>query len=106
MDTAVRKDFYRALLKDYIAHPRTILLSSHHLEEIEDLLEDILLVHNGVAHFHGPITELQEMYVKLVGNPNSLTSHLQPKRCWMKKQLACPVKPSWKTTLLWRKKFV
>ena len=37
MDTVVRKDFYRALLKDYIAHPRTILLSSHHLEEIEDL---------------------------------------------------------------------
>ena len=80
MDTAVRKDFYRALLKDYIAHPRTILLSSHHLEEIEDLLEDILLVHNGVAHFHGPITELQEMYVKLVGNPNSLTSHLATKK--------------------------
>ncbi|MBO1910235.1 ABC transporter ATP-binding protein, partial [Microvirga sp. 3-52] len=34
MDSSVRKDFYRALLKDYIAHPRTILLSSHHIEEI------------------------------------------------------------------------
>lgn len=88
MDTAVRKDFYRALLKDYIAHPRTILLSSHHLEEIEDLLEDILLVHNGVAHFHGPITELQEMYVKLVGKPHSLPTHLATKKVMDKKTTA------------------
>ena len=43
MDAGVRKDFYRALLKDYIAYPRTIILSSHHLNEIEDLMEDVLL---------------------------------------------------------------
>ncbi|BAQ09811.1 ABC superfamily ATP binding cassette transporter [Bacillus sp. OxB-1] len=72
MDTAVRKDFYRALLKDYIAHPRTILLSSHHLEEIEDLLEDILLIHDGGVRFHGPITELQEKFIKLVGKEEKL----------------------------------
>lgn len=74
MDAAVRKDFYRALLKDYIAHPRTILLSSHHIEEIEDVLEDALLVHGGVVHFHGPITDLQEMFVKLSG-PAERLSH-------------------------------
>jgi ABC-2 type transport system ATP-binding protein len=76
MDTAVRKDFYRALLKDYIAHPRTILLSSHHLEEIEDLLEDILLVHEGDIRFHGPITELQEMFIKLAGTEDNIRSFL------------------------------
>lgn len=75
MDSAVRKDFYRALLKDYLAHPRTILLSSHHIEEIEDLLEDVLLVHKGVAHFHGPITKLQEMFIKLVGKTEKLAFH-------------------------------
>ncbi|HCX79169.1 MAG TPA: ABC transporter, partial [Firmicutes bacterium] len=41
MDAAVRKDFYRALLKDYLQHPRTILLSSHLLNEIQDILEDV-----------------------------------------------------------------
>ncbi|MBE1555772.1 ATP-binding cassette domain-containing protein [Sporosarcina limicola] len=75
MDTAVRKDFYRALLKDYIANPRTILLSSHHLEEIEDLLEDILLIHDGKIRFHGPITDLQEMLVKLVGKKVNVLAH-------------------------------
>lgn len=79
MDAAVRKDFYRALLKDYLVHPRTILLSSHHLEEIEDLLEDVLLVQNGATHFHGSITELQEMFVTLTGKPEKLSLHTASK---------------------------
>jgi ABC-2 type transport system ATP-binding protein len=79
MDSSVPKDFYRALLKDYLAHPRTILLSSHHIEEIEDLLEDVLLVHEGIAHFHGPITELQEMFITLTGKREKLALHTKGK---------------------------
>jgi ABC-2 type transport system ATP-binding protein len=67
MDAAVRKDFYRALLKDYIAYPRTILLSSHHLNEIEDLLEDILLIKDGREHLHMPIGELKEWAIGIQG---------------------------------------
>ena len=44
MDSAVRKDFYKALLKDYVEIPRTIIISSHHLNEIEDIIEDVLLI--------------------------------------------------------------
>lgn len=47
MDAAVRKDFYRSLLKEYIAFPRTIVLSSHLLGELSGLLEDIALIDNG-----------------------------------------------------------
>lgn len=47
MDAAVRKDFYRVLLKEYIAWPRTILLSSHLLGELSELLEDIILIDSG-----------------------------------------------------------
>lgn len=67
MDAAVRKDFYRALLKDYIAHPRTIIISSHHLEEIEDLLEDVLLLKDGKAHLHLPILDLKEWAIAIQG---------------------------------------
>lgn len=76
MDTVARKDFYRALLKDYIAHPRTILVSSHHLEEIEDLLEDILLIHNKTALFHGPTTDLQGMFVSLIGKEEKISTFI------------------------------
>ncbi|CAH2715799.1 Vitamin B12 import ATP-binding protein BtuD [Neobacillus rhizosphaerae] len=67
MDAAVRQDFYRALLKDYLAHPRTIIISSHHLNEIEDLLEDILLMKDGKELLHMPIADLKEWAIGLQG---------------------------------------
>jgi ABC-2 type transport system ATP-binding protein len=67
MDAAVRKDFYRVLLKDYIAYPRSIIISSHHLNEIEELLEDILLIKNGQKLLHLPIIDLKEWAIGLQG---------------------------------------
>lgn len=76
MDAVVRKDFYRALLKDYLAHPRTILLSSHHVEEIEDLLEDVLLIHDQKILFHDSVTALQETFLNLTGKEQLLAKHI------------------------------
>jgi ABC-2 type transport system ATP-binding protein len=67
MDSAVRKDFYRAVLKDYLAHPRTILLSSHLIEEVEDLLEDILLIKEGEKCLHMPVEDLKEYAIGISG---------------------------------------
>lgn len=67
MDVATRKDFYRALLKDYLAYPRTIIISSHHLDEVEDLLEDILLIEEGKEYFHLPVETLKEYAIGLTG---------------------------------------
>jgi ABC-2 type transport system ATP-binding protein len=67
MDASVRSDFYRALLKDYLAYPRTIIISSHHLEEIEDLLEDVLLIDQGRKYLHLPMDELKEYALGLTG---------------------------------------
>lgn len=67
MDAAVRKDFYRALLKDYIDYPRTILLSSHHLDEIEDLLEDVLLIKDGKELLHIQIEDLKAYAIGVQG---------------------------------------
>lgn len=76
MDAVVRKDFYRALLKDYLAHPRTILLSSHHVEEIEHLLEDVLLIHNQKLLFHDSITALQETFLHITGKEQLILKHI------------------------------
>lgn len=77
MDSAARRDFYRALLKDYIAHPRTILVSSHHMEEMEGMLEEILVIDGKGIGFHGQVTELQEKFVMLQGKPETLALHNQ-----------------------------
>lgn len=67
MDAAVRADFYRALLKDYLAHPRTILLSSHHMDEVEDILEDVLLIKEGTVCLHKPLSKLKSMAIGISG---------------------------------------
>ncbi len=87
MDEAVRKDFYRALLKDYIAHPRTIILSSHHLNEIEDLLEDVLLIHGGTKLLHLPISELKEWAIGIKGDSEAIDKLIKEQEVLYKKEV-------------------
>ena len=47
LDAVARQLFYDRLLADYAEYPRTILLSTHHIEEISDLLEHVLLIDRG-----------------------------------------------------------
>ncbi len=79
MDAAVRKDFYRALLKDYIAYPRTIIVSSHLLSEIESILENILLIKSGTIILQKPIEELKEMAVGIRGDMNLVNLFIKGK---------------------------
>lgn len=77
MDSGVRQDFYRALLKDYLAHPRTILISSHLLAEIEDLLEYLLLLDQGSVLLSAPVTELGSYALNLSGKAERLQPLLE-----------------------------
>jgi ABC-2 type transport system ATP-binding protein len=47
LDAVARQLFYDRLLADYAEHPRTILLSTHLIEEIADLLEHVILIDRG-----------------------------------------------------------
>lgn len=73
MDAAVRKDFYRALLKDYIEHPRSMIVSSHLLNEIENVLEDVLLIDEGRVRLHVPIEQLKTMLIGIRGSNEGMT---------------------------------
>jgi len=67
MDAAVRKDFYRAILKDYLAFPRMIVISSHLLNEMEELFEEIFLIKEGAVHLHESVEDLKEYAVGVTG---------------------------------------
>ena len=47
LDAVARQLFYDRLLADYAEHPRTVVLSTHLIEEISDLLERVLLIDRG-----------------------------------------------------------
>ncbi|QBP39738.1 ATP-binding cassette domain-containing protein [Paenisporosarcina antarctica] len=76
MDAAVRKDFYRALLKDYLAFPRTILISSHYLDEIENLLEDVLIIHEKHTFLHTSVSKLKESVIGVKGEKGAVESFM------------------------------
>lgn len=47
MDAVARRVFYEELMADYADHPRTVVLSSHLLDEVEDLFEDVIVLDRG-----------------------------------------------------------
>lgn len=87
MDEAVRKDFYRALLKDYIAHPRTIIISSHHVDEIEDILENVLLINKGSKLLHLPMVNLKEWAFGIKGNTETVLDLINHAEILYKKEV-------------------
>lgn len=80
MDAAVRSDFYKIILKDYIESPRTMVISSHHLEELEDILEDILLLKDGTKCLHMPIEDLKEYAIGFTGREEAVRKFVNGKR--------------------------
>ncbi|KMY23966.1 ABC-2 type transport system ATP-binding protein [Actinobaculum suis] len=62
MDAVYREIFYRCLLADYTAHPRTIILSSHLIEEIQNLLDRAIFLDHGTVIADGDPDELRAKY--------------------------------------------
>ncbi len=87
MDAGVRKDFYRALLRDYLQKPRSIIFSSHLLNEVEDLLEDILLLRQGQKRLHLPIPDLKEFAVALRGKKEVVADLLEGEEIFHQKSV-------------------
>ncbi|TFB22951.1 ABC transporter ATP-binding protein [Filobacillus milosensis] len=87
MDYSVRQDFYRALLKDYINHPRTIILSSHLLNELEDILEDIVLIDKGEICLHESMNDLKEYAIRITGKREDIEPFIVEENILHKKKL-------------------
>ena len=62
MDAVARELFYRTLLADYAQNPRTIIMSSHLIEEVEDLLDNVVFIDQGSIIEHGDIDEVRERH--------------------------------------------
>lgn len=88
VDEMLRMDMYRVILKEYIAYPRTIVISSHHLQEIEHLLEEIILIDDGVVKLHAPIEEVKEMLVSLKGDEAEVKAVINNQEVLIERQSA------------------
>ncbi len=77
MDIAKRKLAYEVLLRDYMEHPRTILLSSHNLLEIEGLLSEMLLIHKGKLVFYQDMDDVREMLFRVDGKEEEISGFVE-----------------------------
>jgi len=67
MDAPSRYAFYDELLADYLAHPRTVIVSTHLIDEIAGVLEDVVILHHGRVLAHRAAADLQADGVELTG---------------------------------------
>ncbi|MGB5255833.1 MAG: ABC transporter ATP-binding protein [Woeseiaceae bacterium] len=66
LDIIFRKEFYSNLLNDYFDEQRTILITTHQVEEIENLLTDIMFINDGKILLDSPMDALADSYVELL----------------------------------------
>ncbi|PGL71179.1 ABC transporter ATP-binding protein [Bacillus sp. AFS055030] len=72
LDAVKRNQFYEALMESYEENPRLILLSTHHIEEIQPLCETIVVVNDGKVLFHEQMEVMREKGFILSGNIDSI----------------------------------
>lgn len=65
LDILYRKEFYTRLIHDYFDHERTILVTTHQVEEIESLLTDLLFIRDGKLILNTTMESLPEVYMEL-----------------------------------------
>lgn len=66
LDLLYRRSFYEALLNDYFDHERTILVTTHQVEEVEHLLTDLLFINHGRIVLDAAVENLSNLYAQLV----------------------------------------
>ena len=67
MDAPSRYAFYDELLADYLVHPRTIVLSTHLIDEVADMLEDVVVLDRGRVLAHEPADDLRSRGSQVTG---------------------------------------
>jgi ABC-2 type transport system ATP-binding protein len=67
MDAPSRYLFYEELLSDYAAHPRTIIVSTHLIEEFGPLFEEVVIIDRGQVLAHDETDALRARGAAIVG---------------------------------------
>jgi ABC-2 type transport system ATP-binding protein len=70
LDLLFRKQFYDALLHDWFDGDRSVLVSTHQVEEIQDVLTDVAFLHRGRIVLSTPVETLAERYTELLVPPD------------------------------------
>ncbi|MGO4550017.1 ABC transporter ATP-binding protein [Lysobacter sp. 2RAF19] len=68
LDILYRKQFYQRLLEDYFDENKTIVITTHQVEEIEHILTDVMFIRDGKIVLSAPMEAVGERYVEVLVN--------------------------------------
>ena len=74
LDLVYRKDFYSQLIEDYYEGNKTILISTHQVEEIEGVLSDAVFMNQGRIVMQDSIESINKKYLELRPDQNSINA--------------------------------
>ncbi len=74
LDILYRKQFYDSLLNDYFDHSRTIVVTTHQVEEIQDVLTDLMFIDRGRIVLECSMEEFDSRYVEVMAHPGQLVA--------------------------------
>src|SRR6202008_428127 len=72
LDILYRKQFYDSLLNDYFDRTRTIVVTTHQIEEVEHVLTDLMFINRGRIVFDCSMEEIESRYVEVVVHPEHI----------------------------------
>ncbi|MFI4885015.1 MAG: ABC transporter ATP-binding protein [Steroidobacterales bacterium] len=74
LDILYRKQFYDSLLTDYFDHSRTIVVTTHQVEEIQNVLTDFMFIHRGRIVLACSMDEFEARYAEVTVHPERLAA--------------------------------
>lgn len=77
LDAVARKNFYDELLNDFSEYPRTIMISSHHIDEIAPLLETVTVIDNGGLMMQREVEDLADAASTFAGTRAAIDEFAQ-----------------------------
>lgn len=74
LDILFRKQFYDSLLNDYFDGTRTIVVTTHQVEEIQDVLTDLMFIDRGRIALKCSMEEFESRYLEVMVNPEKVAA--------------------------------
>src|SRR5881397_1801290 len=73
LDILYRKQFYDSLLNDYFDRSRTIVVTTHQVEEVQDVLTDLMFINHGRIVLECSMEQFEARYAEVMIHPDHLT---------------------------------
>jgi ABC-2 type transport system ATP-binding protein len=74
LDILYRKQFYDSLLNDYFDRSRTIVVTTHQVEEVQHILTDVMFVNHGRIVLDCSMEEFETRYLEVMVNPEQVAA--------------------------------